>query len=173
MRRILFLLAGTAILAVPVAAAARSQSHKPVPGFLVVRNASTDGGVAGNPVATVVVRGFVIGHIAQEGAVQIYQLSTGSPTAQASGVGITRQAVTWHTVRGAQFNGSDFRFRAVGGVWRVIVYGAGVSLYVGGAGSAALHGQVAYPSADGAYSFDGARFASLPSGVLKRRLGEK
>src|SRR5205823_955814 len=74
MRRILLLLAGAAIFALPAAAAARSHSHHPAPGFLVVHNASTDGGVAGRPVATVVVQGFVLGRIAQEGAVQIYHL---------------------------------------------------------------------------------------------------
>ncbi len=173
MRRILLFLAGAAILALPAAAAARARSQHAAPGFLVVRNASTDGGVTGSPVAAVVTRGFVLGHIAQEGAVQIYQLSTGSPTAQVSGVDITRKLVTWHTVTGAQYNGSDFRFRAVGGVWRVVVFGAGVSLYAGGEGSASLHGQVAYPRADGEYSFDGARFASLPSGVLKQPLGDR
>ena len=73
MQRILLLLASVGFLALPVAAAARPESH-PKPGFLVVRNASTDGGVAGSPVVTVVVRGFVLGHIAQEGAVELYYL---------------------------------------------------------------------------------------------------
>ena len=55
---------------------------------------------------------------------------------------------------GTEFSGSDFRFRAVGGVWRVVVYGAGVSLYAGGEGRALLHGSVAYPRDDGVYSFE-------------------
>src|SRR5262245_61062633 len=61
MRRILLLLAGAAMFALPAAAATRPQAHHPAPGFLVVHSASTDGGVAGRPVATVVVQGFVLG----------------------------------------------------------------------------------------------------------------
>ena len=173
-RRILLLLAGAAILGLPAAAAARPHGHRPAPGFLVVRSAATDGGVTGNPVATVVVRGFVLGRIAQEGKVQLFQLSSSAITPQVAGVAISRRAVTWRgRVRGAEYSGSDFRFRAVGGVWRVVVYGAGVSLYAGGQGTVSLHGQVAYPQSDGEYSFDGGRFVSLPSGMLRRRLGVK
>jgi hypothetical protein len=179
MRRILFLLAGAAILALPVAAAARAQSQHAGPGFLVVRNASTDGGVRGRPVATVVVSGFVLGRIAQEGKVQVYHLksSVGSLAATATGVDVARRAVTWHGVPGTEFSGSGFRFRAVGGVWRVVVYGAGVSLYAaarpggGGLQTASLHGSVYNPASDGVYSFNGARFSSMPSGVVRRRLG--
>lgn len=175
MRRILFLLAGAAVLALSAAAAARPQSRPPAPGFLVVRNASTDGGVTGSPIATVVVRGFALGQVAQEGAVEVYHLasSPGSVAAQAAGVDVTRRSVTWHGVPGTKFSGSDFRFRAVGGVWRVVVYGAGVSLYAGGEGRVSLHGSEAYPDADGDFSLDGARFASLPPGVLTLRLGKK
>jgi hypothetical protein len=181
MRRILLLVAGAAILALPASAAARPESHAHRPGFLVVRNASTDAGVLGKPVATVVVGGnpnspggFVLGHIAQEGKVQIYHLaSSGSVAAQVAGVDVSRRAVTWHGVPGTEFSGSDFRFRAVGGVWRVVVYGAGISLYAGGVGHASLHGSVSYPGADGLYSFNGERFASLPSGVVTQQLGKK
>jgi len=182
MRRILLLLVGAAILALPAAATARAQSHSAAPGFLVVRNASTDGGINGSPVATVVVHGFVIGHIGQEGKVQIFRLasSAGSLAAQVAGLDVSRRAVTYVShgvsVPGTEFSGSDFRFRAVGGVWRVVVYGAGVSLYAAGNGpakSVKLHGSVHYPGADGRYSFDGEPFASLPAGVVTRKLGTK
>lgn len=174
MGRILLLLAGAAVLALPAAADARRPSTPPR-GFLVVHNASTDGGVAGGAVATVVVKGFVIGRVAQEGAVDIYHLTSGpgSPAAQATGATVSRRAVFFRTVRGTEFSGSDFRFRAVGGVWRVVVYGAGVSLYAGGALRVTLHGSVAYPSADGEYSIDGGRFVSLPSGLVTRRFEAK
>jgi hypothetical protein len=174
MRRILLLLAGAAILTLPAGAAARAQSHRSAPGFLVVRGAFSDGGVSGKPVATVAVRGFVIGHIAQEGAVEIYHFSPGTGSlAQVSGVGVTREAVHWHGRPGTKFSGSDFRFRAVGGVWRIVVSGAGISLYAGGKGIAHLHGSVFSPSRDGVFSFDGGRFASMPSGVVKGKLGQK
>lgn len=179
MARILLLLAGVAILALPAAAAAGPQARDSAPGFLVVRNASTDGGVTGKPVATVVVQGFVLGHVAQEGAVQLFRLASGpgSLAAQAAGVDVSRRAVTYHSrggsVPGTEYSGSDFRFRAVGGVWRAVVYGAGVSLYAGGVGRVSLHGSVAYPRADGRYSLNGGRFVSLPAGVFTGRLGKK
>jgi hypothetical protein len=181
MRRIFLLLIGAAILALPAAAAARAQGLHSAPVFLVVRNAVTDGGVTGSPVATVVVQGgFVLGHVAQEGAVQIYHLksSSGSLTAQAAGIDVFRRAVTYHShgvaVPGAEFSGSDFRFRAVGGVWRVVVKGAGVSIYAAGEKmKASLHGSVAYPRTDGRYSFNGAPFASMPSGTVTRILGTR
>ena len=171
MRRILLLLTGAALLALPAAAAARSQRHR-APGFLVVRNATADGGVTGTPVATVVVRGFVLGKIAQEGSVEIYS-TAGPRTAQAAGVDVSRRKVTWRTVSGTEFSGSGFRFRAVGGVWRVVVRGSGVSLFAGGEGKVSLHGSVVYPGNDGEYSIDDGQFASLPSGIVKTRLGTK
>lgn len=172
MRRILLLLASAAVLTLPAAAAARVQSHRAAPDFLVVRTASADGGVTGRPVATVVVQGFVVGHIAQEGAVEIFHFNSNSASlAQVSGVDVARQAVTYRGDKpGTKFSGSDFRFRAVGGYWRVVVYGAGVSLYAGGKFSqVSLHGSVFSPNTDGTYSFDGGRFASLPPGVVTRR----
>jgi hypothetical protein len=174
MRRILLLLASAAVLTLPAAASAHTQSHHRAPGFLVVRGAFSDGGVAGRPIATIAVTGFVIGRIAQEGAVEIYHFSSGTGSlAQVSGVDVSRQTVFYHGRPGAKFSGSDFRFRAVGGVWRVVVYGAGVSLYAGGQGGARLHGSVSYPNIDGVYSFNGGRFASLPAGVVKGRLGQR
>ena len=173
MHRLLLLLAGLALLAVPPAATARP-GKDPAPGFLVVRNASTDGGIAGSPVVTVVVRGFVLGHIAQEGAVELYHLAsgTGSLAGQVSGIDVSRHAVTWRGVSGTEYRGSGFRFRAVGGVWRVVVYGSGVSLYAGGEGPRiTLHGSAAYPDADGEYSLNGGPFVSLPEGVITERLG--
>ncbi len=171
MRRILFLLTGAAILALPAAAAARAQSHHATPGFLVVQNALTDAGIKGKPVATIAVKGFVIGHIKQEGAVAIYHFGPGA-VAQVSGVDVQRQPVKYQTQQGTKFSGSDFRFRAVGGVWRVVVYGAGISLYAGGEfRRVSLHGSVYNPRTDGRYSFDGEPFASLPSGVVTPKLG--
>src|SRR5262249_2939024 len=116
MGRILLLLVGAAVLALPAAAAAGPQTLS-TPGFLVVRNPSTDGGVTGKPVATVVVSGFVLGHIGQEGAVRLYHLSGAGLAAQAAGVDVSRRAVTFGPahVPGTEYSGSDFRFRAVGG----------------------------------------------------------
>ena len=172
MRRILLLLAALAVFALPAAAAARQPSHA-VPGFVVVRDGSADG--TGIPVATVVVLGFVLGRVAHEGRVEIYPLTSGSSSlaGQATGADVTPHPVTWHGVPGTRFAGSDFRFRAVGGVWRVVVYGAGVSLYAGGVGRVSVHGSVAIPGDDGVYSLNDGPFASLPSGVLTSKFGTK
>jgi len=173
MRRILLLLASAAVLTLPAAGVARAQSHR-APGYLVVRDAFSDGGVTGRPVATVAVKGFVIGHIAQEGAVEMYHFNSGTGSlAQVAGGVVSRKAVSYHGRPGTKFSGSDFGFRGVSGVWRVVVYGAGVSLYVGGEGVAHLHGSVSYPKTDGVYSFNGGRFASMPRGVVTRRFGNK
>jgi hypothetical protein len=177
MGRMLLLLAGLAVLALPAAAAARPQAHVATPGFLVVHNAATDGGVDGKPVATVVVRGFVLGHIAQQGAVRFYNLASGAgsnaPVVTGAEVSRTRRPFhCCHGLAGAEYRGSDFRFRVVGPAWRVVVYGSGISLFAGGIGSVSLHGSVFAPRADGHYSFDGGRFVSLPSGVVKGSLGK-
>jgi hypothetical protein len=174
MRRILLLLAGAAILALPAAAAATPQAQGPKPGFLVVRSALTDGDpFTGRPVATVAVTGFVIGHVAQEGAVEIFHYSGTGAAAQVSGVDVSRDRVFYNGQRGTKFSGSDFRFRAVGGTWRVVAYGAGVSLYAGGVGQASLHGSVFAPRSDGRYSFNGKPFTSMPSGVATGKIGTK
>lgn len=173
MQRILLVLAGAAIVALPMATAARADGH--ATGYLVVRNASAGVGATGNPVVTVVVHGFVIGQIAQEGSVEIYAVPSGnsSPAAQVGGTNITRRRVTWGELEGTAFSGSGFRFRAVGGVWRVVVRGAGISLYAGGEGPVSLHGSSVLPRTDGQYSFNGEPFVSLPTNVFTRGLAAK
>jgi hypothetical protein len=177
MRRILLLLTGLAILALPAAAAARQQAHGQTTGFLVVRGASTDGGINGRPVATVVVQGFVLGHIAQQGAVKFFHLTSDENAAVVTGAEVSRARRNPKCCDGKQegvlYRGSNFRFRAVGGIWRVVVYGSQVSLYAGGVGKASLHGSLYAPRDDGHYSFNGGRFVSLPSGVVHGRLGKK
>lgn len=170
MRRILLSVASIAVLALPAAAAARA--HGVAPGFLVVRNAATDGGVTGNPVVTVVVNGFVLGRVSQEGRVEVYHLAGAGPVAgQATGVDVSRSSVTWRGVPGTAYSGSGFRFRVVQGVWRVVIHGSGVSVYAGGHGRVTLHGSVAYPNGDGRYAIDGGGWKSLPSGSLTRAIG--
>lgn len=172
MRRILLMLASVSVLAVPAAASARVHAGAK-PGFLVVRNGATDGGVTGSAVVTVALDGFVLGRVSQEGTVQIFHLSAtvGGGQPQAAGLDVSRQAVTWHGVPGTQFSGSDFRFRAVGGVYRVVIHGSGVYVFAGGHGTITLHGSVAYPTRDGTYSLDGQGARSLPAGELTRRIG--
>lgn len=166
MRRILLICATGAALALP-AAVAHARTDRATPGFLVVRNAATDGPVTGHPVVTVVVHGFVLGRVSQDGEVQIYRLASApnSLTVQANGPYVSRRTVKWHGVSGTEFSGSGFSFRAVGGNYRVVLYGSGVYVYAGtvGHGSVTLHGSTAYPKSDGEYAIDGRAFRSLPS----------
>jgi len=172
MRRILLICATAAVLLLP-AASAHARGNRAPTGFLVVRNAATDRGVAGSPVVTVVVDGFVLGRISQEGTVEVYHLAAtgGSGTAQATGVDLSRRAVVWRGVPGTELSGSGFRFRAVGGVYRIVIHGSGVYVYAGGHGHVTLHGSVAYPNSDGEYALDGHMFRSLPSTTVTRPIG--
>ena len=170
MRRILLICALLAALAPVAAAASASTSAKH--GFLVVRKAAGDGGVKGRPVATVIVNGFVLGRVSQEGTVDVIQL----PSANGRGApqvtpGVSTRGIRWHGFSGKEFSGSDFRFRAMGGSYRVVVRGAGIYLFAGGRGRVTLRGSSVYPKADGSYSVNGGAFRSLPARPLTRTIG--
>lgn len=170
MRRILLICAGVAVLALPAAAAEAGGRTRT--GWLVVRDAANDGGVVGSPLATIVVRGFVLGRIADQGSVEVYQLgSATSSLAQATGTDVSRHGVNWHAVSGSEWTGSGFRFRAVGGVFRVVVRGSGVYLFAGGRGSVTLQGSSATPAHDGSFSLSGSRYRSLPSRPVRHPIG--
>lgn len=171
MRRIPLLCAFAVVLLLPAAAARGAGAHA-TSGYLVVRNAANDGGVTGRPVVTVVVAGFVLGRVSQEGRVDVYHLASSAKAApQASGQDVSRRAVRWRGLSGVEFSGSDFRFRAAGGLYRVVVRGSGVYLFTGGRGTASLVGSRAYPLSDGRYSLNGRAFRSLPAGKITVGLG--
>jgi hypothetical protein len=171
MRRILLILASVTVLMLPAAASARSGSSGV--GFLVVRNAVGDGGVYGSPVVTVVVRGFVLGRVSQEARVEVFHLPSpaGEGAPQATGPDVSHRGVRWRRFAGTEYSGSGFRFRAIGGSYRVTVRGAGVYIFAGGHGTVTLLGSSVYPHSDGRYSLDGAAFRSLPARPLRRSIG--
>jgi hypothetical protein len=72
---------------------------------------------------------------------------------------------------GKAYNGSNFRFRAQGGTYRVVVRGSGVYLFAGGQGHVTVQGSSVYRHADGKYSVDAGRFSSLPERPVTRKLG--
>jgi len=87
-------------------------------------------------------------------------------------VGDSGVPVTWRgRVPGMEYNGSGFRFRAIGGYYRVVVRGAGVYLFAGGHGNVELRGSSFARSRDGTYSLDGAAPRSMPGRTLKFDLG--
>ena len=172
MRRILLSLAGVALLALAAAALAGA-AGKAKPGFLVVRKAQGDGGLFGPPVVTVVVQGFVLGRASQEARIDIYQLPStgGGGLPQAVGPDVLRTTVHWRGFKGTRYSGSGFRFRAIGGTYRVVIRGSGVYLFAGGHGTVTLHGSSVYRGSDGAYSLGGRAFRSLPASPLKLPIG--
>jgi hypothetical protein len=174
MRRILVSCAVLAVLTLPAAATARA-SAAAKPGFLVVRKAVGDGGVNGSPVVRLIVKGFVLGRVSQEAQVKIVRLpSVGCQQCgpQVVGPDVSSSAITYRgRFSGKAYSGSNFRFRAQGGLYRVVVRGSGVYLFAGGQGHVRVQGSSHYPHADGWYSVDAGRFRSLPKRPVTRKLG--
>ena len=177
MRRILLSLAVVALLALPAATSAGAAGAGK-PGFLVVRKAQSDGGLNGPAVITVVVQGFVLGRASQEAQVDVYHLPSvaGGGGPQASGLDVRQTPVHWRTSTGTRFSGtrytgSNFRFRAIGGAYRVVIHGSGVYLFAGGEGFVTLHGSSLFPRDDGRYSLGGRPFRSLPPASVKLKIG--
>jgi hypothetical protein len=172
MRRILVSCAVVGVLALPAATFARA-SAAGRPGYVVVTKAVGNGGVNGSPVVTVIVRGFVLGRVSAEGEVRIFHLQSvdeqGGPQVTP---GVSTKSVRWHGGRftGKQYTGSNFRFRATGGWYRVVIRGAGVYLFAGGQGKVILQGS-SYQHPDGTYSVNGGRFRSLPRRPVTRKIG--
>jgi hypothetical protein len=176
MRRILLSCAILGVVMLPAAASARATGHGK-PGYLVVRGAADDGGVKGRPAIQVVMHGFVLGSVKQrhEAQVDIFHLpSANSESApSATGPDVTTTAVHWHGFTGKRFCCSDFRFRATGGLYRVVVRGSGIYLFAGGHGNVKLRGSSVFPRHDGKYSIDGGEPRSLPKQLLKREIGSR
>jgi hypothetical protein len=173
MRRILLSGAILAVLALPGATTARAAGHGQ-PGFLVVRKGTGDGGVNGHPVVTLVIQGFVLGRVSQDSQVDIFQLPsrTGQGGPQEKGADVTTRPIKWRRLTGTEYRGSNFRFSAMGGNYRVVVRGSGLYLFAGGYdGNVRLRGSSVYRNGDGWYSLDGGPFLSLPTQLLKRTIG--
>jgi hypothetical protein len=169
MRRILLIGTSAALLLLPAAASAGA-AGRPAHGFLVVRNASGDRG--GPPVVTLVVQGFVIGRVSPKAEARIdvnYLPGAGLP--QAKGLDVSGREKRWRGHAGVEYSGSGFRFRAIGGWYRVVVRGSGVYLFAGGRGSVWLHGSSFSRAGDGTYALDGGRPRSLPTALVKLPLG--
>jgi hypothetical protein len=160
-------------LAVPAAALAREQTQAK-PGYFVVRNAAGDGGVNGHAIVTLVVQGFVLGSVSprDEARIDIYQLPTpGGQGGPQTTPNVRKTTVRWNGRKGQEFRGSGFRFRALGGFYRVVVRGSGVYLFAGGVGTVTLHGSSFDRLGDGTYSLNSRVPRSLPTNPLTRQFG--
>ena len=122
---------------------------------------------------TAVVKGFVLGRISQEARVDIYQLpsAAGQGAPQVAGADVSTRSIRWHGFTGKEYSGSSFRFRAMGGLYRVVVSGSGVYIFAGGHGHVTVRGSSRYPRADGTFSFNGAPFRSLPAAPQTQKMG--
>jgi hypothetical protein len=114
-----------------------------------------------------------LGRVSQEGRVDVYQLpsAAGEGAPQAKGPEWSSRTVRWRRFTGVEYSGSSFRFRAIGGAYRLVVRGSGIYIFAGGHGRVWLRGSSVYPNSDGQYSLDGSTFRSLPAQTLKRTIG--
>jgi len=65
------------------------------------------------------------------------------------------------------WGGTDFKFRAVGGRYTILIYGSGIDVVALGTGTVTLTGLTNTPLSDGSYSLNGADFHSLPGQSTK------
>lgn len=133
-------------------------------GTLVVQNGSAPRGL---PVITLVIDGTAIGHVSSGSPDQLdtvviddvnntndigASLTNGAPS-------LTRKTISDTETK---FTGSDFRFRAAGGVYKIWIYGSGIDVFAVGQGKVTLQGTPGAGTTDGQYSFNGGSWRSLP-----------
>ena len=126
------------------------------------------------PIVTLIVKGFVLGRVSQEAKVQIVQLPSpgGQGAPQVVGADVSSSPIKYRgRFSGKEYSGSKFRFRAIGGQYRVVVRGSGVYLFAGGHGHVTVQGSSVFPHADGRYSVDGGASRSLPKRPVTRKIG--
>ena len=152
------------LLALALPAAALALSNASGDGTLVVQNGAAP---RGTPVVFLVVNGTAIGHVSTgtPGELDTVIIDDVNNTGNI-GASVTNDApvLTRKTISDTEtkFTGSDFRFRAAGGWYRIWIYGSGVDVFAVGQGKVMLQGTPGAGTADGQYSFNGAPWHSLP-----------
>ena len=161
MRRFIVICAALGTLAVPSAALAMQTA--PGDGSLVVKNASA---LSGTAVVALTVTGTVWGHV---GAGKIV-IDDATPNDDSSP--IVTGAGPSHAVPNSDtalsWSGVDFKFRAVGGKYTVLIYGSVIDVVAFGSGHVTLAGVPDSANGDGFYSLNGDPFRSLPGAPGKR-----
>jgi len=158
MRRLAVLSVSLLALAAPAAASALAQA--PGDGTLVVKNGTAPRGV---PVVTLIVTGAAIGRITNLGTIVIDD-STPNDSFSPEVTGYTSHQDTSYTA--TKWIGVNMKFRAVGGTYKITIYGSGVDLSAVGRGYVSLSGVPDATSGDGVYSLNGDPFRSLPATPL-------
>jgi hypothetical protein len=168
MRRLVPILVSLLALAAPAAASAVRGSVGD--GWLVVQGGDNGDGIGTNahpydarPVVTLVITGFVIGHVSDQGRILIYDLSAADKdTPEVTGATRVRDLSLPKGGDGTMWTGTDFRFRAVQGTYKVVIWGSGVYVFAGGQGTVTVTGSNDTPRQDGKYSLNGGSFVSIP-----------
>jgi len=167
MRRSVVLGACLAALALPAAVSATLAA--PGDGSLVVRNAS--GPRSGNaPVVALTITGAAFGHVDQGHILIDDPTPTNGATPEVTaGTGLLWRKDSTVSDTAQIWGGTDFKFRAVGGKYTILIYGSGVDVVVLGTGTVTLTGLADDPHNDGTYSLNGKAWVSLP-GVASKQL---
>jgi hypothetical protein len=162
MRRLSVILCLFSVIAVPAAALAATSD-----GSLVVKKGAAPQGV---PVVVLQITGSVIGEVGDYGKIVIDAGPNADGTQEplVTGAGLPSDSPRSPTAQ--VWKATDFKFRAVGGTYTVLVYGTGVNLVAVGSGTVRLAGFPDTPSGDGKYSLNGADFVSLPGTQSDRRV---
>jgi hypothetical protein len=164
MRRLAVLSVSLLALAAPAAAWAMTQA--PGDGTLVVKNGEAPHGV---PVVTLIVTGAAIGRVTNLGTIVIDDSTPNDPfSPEVSGYTSHKDVSDTAT----KWIGVNMKFRAVGGTYKITIYGSGVDLSAVGRGYVTLSGVPDTTTGDGSYSLNGDNFRSLPaSPLVKLTLG--
>jgi hypothetical protein len=162
MRRLAVL--SVSLLALAAPAAAWSMTQAPGDGTLVIKNGAAPKGV---PVVTLIITGAAIGRISNYGTIVIDDSTPLDPySPEVSGFDwhkdVSPTATKW--VGGGL--GTGMKFRAVGGTYKITIYGSGVDLSAVGSGFVTLSGIPDTTTGDGVYSLNGDTFRSLPATPL-------
>jgi len=160
MRRLAVLSVSLLALAAPAAAWALTQASGD--GTLVVKNGA---GPRGVPVVTLVITGAAIGHVSGLGTIMIEDLNANDAVSpEVTGANYRKDLSPTVT----KWGGVDFRFRAVGGTYRITIYGSDVDLSAVGHGYVWLTGLSDPTTGDGTYSLNGDPPRSLPATTLAK-----
>lgn len=159
MRRLVFVLAACSALAVPAAAIAVRDAGD---GSLVVRNGAAP---VDTPVVALRITGSVIGRVSDSGKIVIDAGPNPDSVPQVVGAGRPGDVKGSDTAQA--WSGADFKFRAVGGTFTILVYGSGVNIIAAGKGTVRLAGLPDTPRGDGMFSLNDADFKSLPGAQTK------
>jgi len=164
MRRLSVILGLFSVIAVPAAALAAPAATGD--GSLVVKRGAAPQGV---PVVVLQITGSVIGEVGGYGKIVIDAGPNADATAEplVTGAGLPSDSSRSPTAQ--VWKATNFKFRAIGGTYTVLVYGTGVNLVAVGNGTARLTGFPDAPSGDGKYSLNGADFVSLPGTQTDKR----